>query len=81
MTHLVIKSDWNFTKSKLKQKWTQLTDDDLPYPGEAGDELIERVQQRTGESRESIETAVREVACNSSESMYRRFLSRTWLSA
>jgi uncharacterized protein YjbJ (UPF0337 family) len=81
MTHLVIQSDWKIAKSKLKQKWTQLTDDDLPYPAAGGDELIERLQQRTGESREAVETAVRNVSRTSSESMYERFLSRTWLSA
>jgi len=79
MTHLVIQSDWKIAKSKLKQKWAHLTDDDLPYPAEGGDELIERLQQRTGESREAIETAVRNVSRTSSESMYERFLSRTWL--
>jgi uncharacterized protein YjbJ (UPF0337 family) len=81
MNHLVIQSDWKIAKNKLKQKWAQLTDDDLPYPGEKGDELIERLQQRTGESREVVESAVRNVSCSSSESMYQRFLSRTWLSA
>ena len=81
MTHLVIQSDWKIAKNKLKQKWAQLTDDDLPYPASGGDELIERLQQRTGESRETVETAVRNVSRTSSESMYERFLSRTWLSA
>lgn len=29
MNKLEIKGDWNMTKGKLKQKWAQLTDDDL----------------------------------------------------
>lgn len=81
MAHLATNADWNFSKTKLKQKWTQLTDDDLPNPAERQEELIERVQQRTGESREVVEMAVREVSYDSSSYMYQRFLSRSWLSA
>jgi uncharacterized protein YjbJ (UPF0337 family) len=31
MNKLEIKGDWNITKGKLKQKWAQLTDDDLQF--------------------------------------------------
>jgi len=81
MSHLVTSADWNFSKTKLKQKWAQLTDDDLPNPGERQEELIAKLQQRTGESREVVETAVREVSYDSSSYMYQRFLSRSWLGA
>ena len=60
MTKLEIKGDWNIIKGKLKQKWAALTDDDLQYAEGRQDELIGRIQKRTGETREAVEKAVKE---------------------
>ena len=60
MTTLEIKGDWNITKGKLKQKWAKLTDDDLQYVQGKQDELLGRIQKRTGETREVIEKALKE---------------------
>jgi uncharacterized protein YjbJ (UPF0337 family) len=60
MTKLEIKGDWNITKGKLKQKWAQLTDDDLQFVAGQQDELLGRIQKRTGQTREVVERAVRE---------------------
>ena len=62
MTKLEIKGDWNITKGKLKQKWAKLTDDDLQYVEGKSDELLGRIQKRTGESREAVEKAIKD-AC------------------
>jgi uncharacterized protein YjbJ (UPF0337 family) len=64
MDTLEIKGDWNITKGKLKRKWAQLTDDDLRYVVGMKDELLGRMQRRTGETREAVEKAVKE-ACSS----------------
>ena len=66
MTTLEIKGDWNIAKGKLKQKWATLTDDDLQYVEGKSDELLGRIQKRTGETREAIEKAVNETCsdCN-----------------
>jgi len=64
MNTLEIKGDWNITKGKLKQKWARLTDDDLQYAEGKHDELLGRIQRRTGETREAVEKAVKE-ACAS----------------
>jgi len=64
MTTLEIKGDWNITKGKLKQKWAKLTDSDLQYAEGKQDELIGRIQKRTGETREAVEKAVKE-SCSS----------------
>ena len=64
MTTLEIKGDWNITKGKLKQKWARLTDDDLQFAEGKQDELLGRIQKRTGETREAVEKAVKE-ACSS----------------
>jgi uncharacterized protein YjbJ (UPF0337 family) len=60
MTTLEIKGDWNITKGKLKQKWASLTNDDLQFAEGRQDELIGRIQKRTGETREAVERAVKE---------------------
>ncbi len=61
MNKLEIKGDWNIAKGKLKQKWATLTDDDLQYVEGKHDELFGRIQKRTGETREAIEKAIKDV--------------------
>lgn len=60
MNKLQFKGDWNIIKGKLTQKWANLTDDDLQYAEGKKDELIGRIQKRTGETREAIEEALKE---------------------
>ncbi len=60
MTKLEIKGDWNIIKGKLKQKWATLTDDDLQLIEGKSDELLGRIQKRTGESREAVEKAIKD---------------------
>ena len=62
MNKLEMKGNWNIAKGKLKQKWAQLTDDDLQYVEGSEDELVGRIQKRTGESREAVEKALREAS-------------------
>jgi len=60
MNTLIIKGNWNIAKGKLKRKYAQLTDDDLQFAAGCGDELVGRIQKRTGQAREAIERTVRE---------------------
>ena len=60
MNKLQIKGDWNILKGKLKQKWGDLTDDDLDFVEGKEDELIGRIQKRTGVERERIERELEE---------------------
>lgn len=60
MNTLEIKGDWNIAKGKLKQKWAKLTDDDLQYIEGKQEELLGRIQKRTGETREAVEKAIKE---------------------
>lgn len=48
------RGSWNIAKGKLKQEWGELTDDDLDYQEGKEDELLGRIQKRTGESKERI---------------------------
>lgn len=60
MNKLQIKGNWNMMKGKLTQKWADLTDDDLQYVEGKEDELIGRIQKRTGESREAVEDVLKD---------------------
>jgi uncharacterized protein YjbJ (UPF0337 family) len=61
MNKLEMRGNWNIAKGKLKQKWANLTDDDLKFEEGHQDELIGRIQRRTGQTREQVEKAVDEV--------------------
>jgi uncharacterized protein YjbJ (UPF0337 family) len=60
MNALQIKGAWNIAKGKLKQKFAQLTDDDLEFIEGKEDELVGRIQRLTGKSRHEVEKAVNE---------------------
>ena len=49
-----IKGNWNQIKGQLKQQYADLRDDDLQYTEGKEDELLGRIQERTGESKEKI---------------------------
>jgi len=54
MNKLEIKGNWNELKGKIKQKYGQLTDDDLHFTEGKEDELLGRLQQKTGETKEKL---------------------------
>ena len=53
-----VKGSWNEVKGKLKQKYGQLTDDDLIYSEGKEDELYGRLQQRLGKTKEEIKREI-----------------------
>ena len=55
MDKLQIKGNWNMLKGRLKQEYANLTDDDLDYIEGREEELIGRLQKKTGETKEKIE--------------------------
>lgn len=48
---LNIKGNWNEIKGKLKQQYASLTDDDLTYREGREDEMLGKLQQKTGKSK------------------------------
>ena len=58
MNTLELKGNWNIIKGKLKQRWAKLTDDDLRFVDGKENELLGRIQRRTGETREDVEKVV-----------------------
>ena len=56
-----LQGQWNELRGQVKQKWGQLTDDDLQIQGGNVDQMVGRIQQRTGEGREAIEKYLTEL--------------------
>jgi len=54
MNSTSLKGHWNEMKGKLKQKYAQLTDDDLLYVEGKENELWGRVQQKIGKTKEEV---------------------------
>ena len=54
MNKLQFKGTWNEAKGKLKQKYAQLTDDDLIFLEGKEDELLGRLQTRLGKTKEEV---------------------------
>jgi uncharacterized protein YjbJ (UPF0337 family) len=51
----VLQGQWNQVRGQLKKKWGQLTDDDLKLTNGNIDQLVGKIQHKTGEAREAIE--------------------------
>jgi uncharacterized protein YjbJ (UPF0337 family) len=54
MDKLELKGRWNEIKGKVKQAHGDLSDDDLRYEEGQDDELLGRLQQKLGKSREEL---------------------------
>ena len=53
-TELKARGNWNELKGEAKQKWGQLTDDDLDYADGKQDEWFGQLQEKTGHAVEDI---------------------------
>lgn len=54
MSNLKLKGTWNELKGKAKQAYADLTDDDLLYEEGKEDELVGRLQKKTGKTRDQV---------------------------
>ena len=57
----VLQGQWNQVRGQLKKKWGQLTEDDLKFTNGNIDQLVGRIQHKTGEAREAIESFLDEM--------------------
>lgn len=55
---LQMKGNWNEIKGKLKQKYGQLTDQDLTFAEGKDDELLGRLQKRLGRSKDELRAEI-----------------------
>ena len=51
---LKLKGNWNEVKGKIKQKYSNITDDDLLYEEGKDDELLGKIQQKIGQTKEEV---------------------------
>ena len=56
-----LKGNWNEMKGKLKQKYAELTDDDLTFVEGKEDELLGRMQQRLGKTKDDLRRELEEL--------------------
>jgi uncharacterized protein YjbJ (UPF0337 family) len=61
MTKLQFKGSWNEVKGKLKQKYAQLTDDDLTFAEGKDEEFLGRLQQKLGKSKEDLRREIEDL--------------------
>ena len=50
-----LQGSWNRLRGQVKEKWGTMTDDDLQLVGGNIEQIVGKIQQKTGESREAIE--------------------------
>ena len=49
-----IRGNWNEMKGKLKEEYAELTDNDLMYEEGQEEQLIGRIQQKIGKTKEEV---------------------------
>lgn len=57
-TKLQIKGNWNELKGKLKQKYADLTEDDLLFEEGKEEELLGRLQKKLGGSIDTVKDEI-----------------------
>ncbi len=58
MNEQTMKGNWNEMKGKLKQKYGELTDDDLTYAEGKEDETWGKIQQKVGKTKDEIKKEI-----------------------
>ena len=58
---LQMKGNWNEVKGKLKQKYGQLTDNDLTFAEGKEDELLGRLQKRVGRTKDELRAEIEDM--------------------
>jgi uncharacterized protein YjbJ (UPF0337 family) len=58
---LQLKGNWNEIKGKLKQKYGQLTDQDLMFAEGKEDELLGRLQKRLGRTKDELRAEIEDM--------------------
>jgi ElaB/YqjD/DUF883 family membrane-anchored ribosome-binding protein len=61
MNYSTLENHWDIIKGQLKQRYAQLTDDDLKFLSGKGDELFARLREKLSMSAHDLENVVEEL--------------------
>ena len=61
MNKLKMRGSWNEVKGRLKQKYADLTDDELMFAEWKEDELYGRLQKKLGKSKDEIRKEIEKI--------------------
>lgn len=61
VTRQQLEGQWNQVKGRIKERWGQLTDDELMQVEGNANQLVGTIQKKTGESKQAIEDFLEEV--------------------
>ena len=61
MNTFTVKGNWNEIAGKLKQQFANLTDDDLLYKEGKEEELLGRLQQKLGKTKEELRKLIAKI--------------------
>lgn len=57
----LFEGEWNVLKGKIKEKWGELTDDDITQIKGKKDQLVGKIQQKYGVAKEEAEKQLAEL--------------------
>jgi len=61
MNTFIMKGNWNEIAGKLKQQFANLTDDDLLFKEGKEEELLGRLQQKLGQTKEELRKLISKI--------------------
>jgi uncharacterized protein YjbJ (UPF0337 family) len=67
----VLQGRWTQIRGKLREKWGQLTDDDVARFDGNVEQLVGKIQRKTGEAKQSVEHFLEELASDGASVMQR----------
>jgi uncharacterized protein YjbJ (UPF0337 family) len=59
-----LKGNWNVVKGSLKQKFSELTDEDLMFREGQFEEMLGNLQLKLGQKKEEFEKSLNEISKN-----------------
>lgn len=58
---LNLKGNWNEIKGKIKQKYANVTDDDLTFAEGKAEEMLGKLEKKTGKKKEELKREIEQL--------------------
>jgi ElaB/YqjD/DUF883 family membrane-anchored ribosome-binding protein len=65
-----LQENWDTIKEKLRNKWRELTDDDLDASKDNFQHLVDTIQRKTGEASENVENFFGQILSSGNSAFY-----------